>query len=555
MIIYVRLVTLLTGFFMVGCPVLAQKQRPNILLIMADDLGFSDLGCYGSEIKTPNLDRLAKGGVRLTQFYNTGRCCPSRASLLTGLYPHQAGVGAMNYSAVPSLPAYQGYLSEHSVTIAEVLKTQGYRTYMSGKWHVGDAKAHWPQQRGFDQYFGPTIGGGSYFEPLKPYTNLKVEVSKMVSDNQEWFPTPGKPFYMTTALTDSALTYLDKPHGADSPFFLYLAYTAPHWPLHALPEDIARYRGRYEQGWDKLRQERYQRQQQLGIIDKKWPLSPRYSEQVPAWDSVPAPEKARWTDRMTVYAAMIDRMDREIGRVLDKLKATGADRNTLILFLSDNGGCHEEVYKWGHIINDQSGPTGQTTSFDSYGYPWANVSNTPFRLFKHWTGEGGISSPLIAYFPPGIAAGQLIHQPAHITDLLATCADYAGARYPQTYHGNRIQPTVGVSLRPVLAGLTNKNSNAIDRPIFWEHEGNRAVRVGKWKLMSTYRNGADGPWELYDMAADRTELADVSSRYPAIVNRLKTRYQTWANLVGVRSPTELDALRQAMAKPADEPKK
>jgi arylsulfatase len=508
---------------------------------MADDLGYSDLGCYGSEIHTPNLDSLARGGLRLTQFYNAARCCPSRASLLTGLYPHQAGMGDMTYNAVPALPAYQGYLSKNCVTIAEVLKQSGYRTYMAGKWHVGDAENQWPQQRGFDKYFGLIDGASNYFRPMEHFFHDNSAL-KMVSENR-LYQTTDTNFYMTTAITDHAIDFLTAHNNPKDPFFLYLAYTAPHWPLHALPEDIKKYRGRYAKGWDALRQERYQKMRELGIIRPEWALSPRFAEKIPAWDSLTPLEKDTWELRMAVYAAMVDRMDQEIGRIFARVRAMEGGENTLIIFLSDNGGCHEEVYKWDFITHDRSGKTGEANSFEGYGFPWANASNTPFQLFKHWTREGGIATPFIAHYPGVIAANQLgSQQPAHIIDLMTTCVDYARASYPQAYQGNRIQPMEGVSLRPVFERKPWKGHDAL----FWEHESNRAVRKGPWKLVSTYHPERDAhdAWALYNLDKDRTELVDVSKKYPKVVKRLSTLYADWAKKTGVRSAKELESLRK-----------
>jgi arylsulfatase len=328
--------------------------------------------------------------------------------------------------------------------------------------------------------------------------------------------------------------------------------------LHALPEDIQKYRGKYRKGWDRLRQQRYQRMQQLGIIDAKWPLSPRYAEKVPAWETLSDDEKDRWDQRMAVYAAMVDRMDQGIGRILAQLKASGADQNTLILFLSDNGGCHEEVYNWPGsaqeqaskqgplIVHDRSGETGGPQSFDGYGYPWANASNTPFQLFKHWTREGGISSPFIAWFPSGIKAGQIYHQPAHIIDLMATCVDYASGKYPGSFNGQAIQPTEGVSLRPLLESKAWKGHDAL----YWAHEGNRAIRQGKWKLVSTNTATGNGTWALYDLDKDRTEMTDLAAQYPKVVRKLRALHEQWEKRIGVLPEAELEQIRKAHSRGA-----
>ncbi|MFN4258282.1 MAG: arylsulfatase [Gemmataceae bacterium] len=487
-------------------PALA-AERPNIIVIMADDMGFSDLGCYGAEIQTPHLDRLAAGGLRFTQFYNTARCCPTRAALLTGLYQHQAGIGHMvgNYG----IPAYQGYLNDRCVTIAEVLKPAGYRTLMAGKWHVGENRPHWPTDRGFDRYFGLISGASNYFR-------LDAD-RKMALDDQPYTP-PDDDFYMTNAFTDYALKFLAETRQQNQPFFLYVSYTAPHWPLHALPEDIAKYRGKYKEGWDVLRQQRHQRMVKMGLVDAKWPLTPR-DPQAPAWDKV---KDAEMRDlKMAVYAAQIDNMDQNIGRIQAKLKELNIENNTLILFLADNGGCAEEINRGKPGV-----PPGPADSFLSYGLPWANASNTPFRLYKHWVHEGGIATPLIAYWPEVITkGGGLTHQPGHVIDIMATCLDVTGAEYPKTFKDKPITPLEGKSLLPILQGKQRAGHEAI----FWEHEGNRAVRQGKWKLVARHRQ----PWELYDLNADRTEMNNLAAKHPEKVQEMASLYDQWAQRAGV----------------------
>jgi arylsulfatase len=492
----------------------SSDQRPNIILIMADDMGFSDLRCYGSEIDTPNLDRLAAGGVRFTQFYNAARCCPTRASLLTGLYPHQAGVGEMirDLGTAP----YQGYLNTQCVTIAEALKGAGYRTYMSGKWHVGEEPPYWPRKRGFDRYFGLISGGSSYFELLEQPNRKRL----MAIDDTPYKPQ-GDDFYMTDAFSDYAVQFIAQHNPADGPFFLYLPYTAPHWPLHALPEDIAKYEGAYMKGWDVLRRERYARMVRLGIIDPKWPLSPRDPE-VPAWEDVE--DKAHWDRLMAVYAAMIDRMDQGIGRVLAELEAVGAYDNTLILFLADNGGCAESIE--GRRLNQPGTLPGERGSYVAYKRPWANASDTPFRMFKKWAHEGGIATPLIAHWPAGIEARDgITHEVGHLIDIMPTCLDVARAEYPASFNGNTITRLEGKSLLPVLEGGSRKRHETL----YWEHIGNRAVRHGKWKLVA----GIAGDWELYDMEADRTELHDLATEYPEKAKEISDLHEKWAWRCGV----------------------
>jgi len=526
-------------------------SRPNIVLIMADDMGFSDLGCYGGEIHTPNLDRLAANGVRFTQFYNTARCCPSRASLMTGLYAHQTGVGHMmgDYG----VEGYRGDLNDRCVTIAEVLRQSGYATYMCGKWHVtntvghwtGDdkltSKHNWPRQRGFDRFYGTIAGGGSYFDPVA-----------LVRDNMPIEPETDN-YYYTDAISDNAVRFINDhvQYRPKEPFFCYVAYTAPHWPLHALPEDIARYRGRYDRGWDNLRAERYRRMLEMGVIGSECKLTPRDAK-APPWEE--AEDKEWQVRRMEVYAAQVDRMDQGIGRIVHCLTEIGELDNTLILFLSDNGGCAEELGPFSRSLsrsrtktrdgrpirggnNDHSIMPGPADTYQSYGLPWANASNTPFRRYKHWVHEGGIATPLIAHWPHGISGrDRFCNQPGHVIDIMATCLDIAKARYPAEYNGQKIVPTEGKSLRPVFEGRTRQGHDAI----FWEHEGNRAVRRGKWKLVSQY----PGNWELYDIETDRSELNDLAAKYPAIVNELSAAYNRWAERCHVEPWDELMRLRR-----------
>ena len=485
----------------------AKALWPNIILIMADDMGFSDIGCYGGEIATPNIDRLAAGGLRFTQFYNTARCCPTRASLLTGLYAHQAGVGHMVGNK--GIPPYQGYLNEQCVTIAEALGPAGYHTLMSGKWHVGEQRPHWPCDRGFDRYYGLISGGSNYW---------RLDPGRRFARDNEPAKPEGDDFFMTDAFSDNAVAMLDEVGRDPKPFFLYVPYTAPHWPLHAHPEDIARYKGKYLKGWDALRQERHARMKRMGIVDKTWPLTPRDSR-APAWESVKDREMRDL--KMAVYAAQIDRMDAGLGRILKKVKELGKEENTLVLFLADNGGCAEEINR-----GKKGVPPGPADSFLSYGLPWANASNTPFRLYKHWVHEGGISTPLVAYWPKVIKKGGAItHEVGHLIDIMATCCDVAGAEYPKIHEGKPITPCEGKSLLPIFQAGRRQGHEAI----YWEHEGNRAVRMGKWKLVSR----RPGKWELYDMEADRTELEDLAARHPDAVKKMTAVYEAWAKRCGV----------------------
>jgi arylsulfatase A-like enzyme len=492
-------------------------KRPNIILIMADDLGYSDIGCYGSEINTPNLDSLAREGLRLTHFYNTARCCPTRAALLTGLYQHQAGIGHMVENRGD--PSYQGFLNDKCVTIAEAMRQGGYRTAMSGKWHVGEERPHWPTDRGFERYFGLISGATNYF---------KIDEGRGMALGDQPYKPPERGFYITDAFTDNALKQIDEFANGSEPYFLYLAYTAPHWPLHAPEEDVARYEGKYMKGWDELRRERHARMMKLGVVDKRWPLTERDAS-APAWETVP--DKKDRDRKMAVYAAQIDRMDQNIGRVLRKVRDLGQEENTLIIFLADNGGCAEEIDR-----GEKNARAGTPSSYVSYGLPWANASNTPFRLYKHWVHEGGISSPFIARWPAGIKQrGTITPQPAHLIDIMATCLGVAGIEYPKTYNGKQVTPLEGKSLQPILEGKQRRGHDAI----YWEHEGNRAVRQGNWKLVSRYR----GAWELYDLEADRTELHNLAPSRSGRVQRMSAMYNAWAARAGVIPWSELQKPR------------
>ncbi len=494
-----------------------EHKRPNIVLIMADDMGYSDIGCYGGEIHTPNLDNLARNGLRFTQFYNTARCCPTRAALLTGLYQHQAGIGHMVQDK--GHPAYQGYLNDRCVTIAEALKTAGYNTLMSGKWHVGEERPHWPVDRGFDKHYGLISGAANYFDISK--TKAADAKRTMAIDDKPFTPKPGK-FYMTDAFSENAVKFIDSFGKREEPFFLYLAYTAPHWPLHAWPEDIAKYKGKYMKGWDRLRKERYKRMIEMGLVNRNWKMTPRDPE---TWPWAEEKNKELMDLKMAIYAAQIDSMDQGIGRVVSTLKKTGCLDNTLIFFLADNGGCAEGG-PTGFDRRENGLPPGGVDSYMSYGLSWANASNTPYRRYKHWVHEGGIATPLIVHWPAGIKAhNELRDQPGHLIDIMATSLDVAGAEYPGEYKGRKLIPLEGRSLLPAF-----ENKPIEREALYWEHEGNRAVRKGKWKLVSKYPND----WELYDLQADRTELNNLAQKYPQKVKQLKALYESWAKRCGVQ---------------------
>ncbi len=526
-----------------------QDERPNIILIMSDDMGFSDIGCYGGEINTPTLDHLAAGGLRFTQFYNTSRCCPTRASLLTGLYPHQAGVGWMMTDR--GYDGYRGDLNRNCRTIAEALRPAGYSTYMAGKWHVtphvapDGEKNNWPLQRGFDRFYGTIHGAGSFYDP-NSLTRDNTQISPAA--DPEYKPDQ---YYYTNAISDHAVRFIreHEASAADKPFFLYVAYTAAHWPMHALEKDVAKYRGKYDAGYSAIRKARLARAQSLGLIDSSWQMT----DQAENWDEVANRE---WEIRcMEVYAAMVDSMDQGIGRIVETLRTADELDNTLIFFLQDNGGCAEGLGRKprGGLLTRPDKPTlpampvdelqtqmippqsragyptvmgpgampGPDGTYIAYGRGWANVSNTPFREYKHWVHEGGISTPLIAHWPAQLKrAGELEHQPGHLIDIMATCVDVAEAHYPRQVGQQKIKPLAGTSLAPAFA---NKELNR-GGPIFWEHEGNRAIRDGKWKLVAKENR----PWELYDMAADRTETNDLASLNSELAQGLAAKWDAWA---------------------------
>lgn len=497
-------------------------QKPNIVVILVDDMGYSDIGCYGGEIHTPHLDKLAQEGVRFTQFHNTARCCPSRAALLTGLYPHQAGVGHMTDERDgpdgKPLPGYSGRLNDHCVTIAEALKADGYFTAMTGKWHVGQNYGVTPWGRGFDRTL--TSASGGFYFPGDPTGGPLYLNGKDIGRNGD--PLPAQ-WYSTDLWTDYGLKFVDEARAVRKPFFLYVAHNAPHFPLHAPPADIARQRGKYMAGWDKLREARYKRQIQMGLIDKSWPLSPRLPA-VPAWDSLTPVQQERYDHIMAIYDAVVEHMDQAVGRLVDGLKQRGELDNTLLLFLSDNGGNAESGVP-GRL---EGANPGGPRSVVFVGQSWATLNNTPFVRYKHYTDEGGIATPLIAHWPQGIPAarnGKLEAQPGHIIDIMATCLDVAGAAYPKEFNGKPITPLEGVSLRPALNGV----NLARKQPIFWEHEGNRAVLDGSWKLVALYGQ----EWRLYDTALDRTEQHDLADAQPARVKSLASTWAQWAKRANV----------------------
>ncbi|MBN1901905.1 arylsulfatase [Candidatus Sumerlaeota bacterium] len=523
----------------------APPKRPNIILILSDDMGWSDLGCFGGEMRTPNLDSLARNGLRYTQFYNFSRCCPTRACLLTGLYSHQAGMGHMTVDW--GYEGYRGDLNNRCVTIAEVLREAGYANYAIGKWHVTRynkpslSTHNWPLQRGFDKYYGLIWGMSSFYDPAICRGN-----NYYTCENEPGYKSDE--FYFTDALSDNAVEFL-KQHekeAPDKPFFMYVAYTAAHFPMHALEKDIAKYKGKFDAGYDALRKQRIERLKNMGLIDPKWQPSPTDMK----WEEV---QNREWELRcMEVYAAMIDNMDQGIGRIMAELKRQDKFDDTLIFFLQDNGACGRDVGRkpdknlpknlrplrpdelpsGAHPRQTRDGRPvrhgpdvmpGGPDSFIAYGQGWANVSNTPFRGYKRQTYEGGIATPLIAHWPKGISESRgnaLVNEPAHLIDIMATLVDIAGAKYPEEYKENKIIPMQGISLVPSFEG------KSLDRkePLFWEHHGNRAIREGKWKLVADFGM----PWELYDMETDRTEMNNLAEKYREKAKELEAKWDAWA---------------------------
>ena len=493
-----------------------QAARPNIVLIMVDDMGFADIGPYGSEIPTPHLDALAEGGVKFSQFYNTGRCCPTRASLLTGLYSHLAGIGWMTNDQ--GLPGYRGRLNDRCVTIAEALRPAGYFTVMTGKWHVGFNHGVTPSQRGFDRSLNLPAGGLHFNNQTGPKggTKLYLNGQEVSRDDPRFAP----PWYGSDLWTEQGIQFVDEALEKDQPFFWYLAHVAPHFPCMAPEATIAKYRGKYQRGWDQLREDRLAQQVKLGLIDPQWKMETRPAE-IPAWDSLAKEEQERYDDMMAIYAAMIEEVDKNIGKLVDALRARQALDNTLILFLSDNGGNAEAGIKGKYRGENPGDPHSDVF----IGRCWAHLNNTPFRWYKHYNHEGGIATPLIAHWPAAIKPqsdkNAWITTPTHVVDLMATCVDLAQATYPATRGAQPITPLSGQSLKPLLLG----EAGFAERPLYWEHEGNAAIRVGNRKLV---RRGIQGKWELFDMQQDRTEQHNLADTRPGEVTKLRRQWLDWA---------------------------
>lgn len=529
----------------------SENTRPNIVLIMADDLGYSDLGCYGGEIQTPNIDWLAKNGLRFTQFYNTSRCCPTRASLLTGLYNQQAGIGNMTIDE--HLPGYRGHLTKNTVTLAELLKKAGYHTAMAGKWHVSNtptqptkaAQLDWlnhqafhpyfspveqyPTNKGFEKFYGTIWGVVDYFDPFS-----------LVYGTQPVKNVP-EDYYHTDAINDSAAAFIRQFSKDDQPFFVYVAENAPHWPVMALPEDIAKYKDTYKAGWEAVREARYQKMVDLGLVDPATTkLSGRWHPKL-TWANNP---DSAWDARvMAVHAAMVDRMDQGIGRIIEALKETGELDNTLILFLSDNGASPEICANFGPGF-DRPGETregekivyaknkavmpGPENVYASIGPRWANVANTPYRYWKAWSYEGGVRTPMIAFWPEGITAkkGSVVQDVVgHVMDFMPTFIQLADARYPKEYKGNEITPMEGISLVPAFKGEKTEA-----RTLFNAHHGGRYVRTGHLKMVS--RNG-DTTWSLYDLQKDGSETNNIVKQHPQQKKTMDSLWRAWADKVHV----------------------
>ena len=525
----------LRGFAFAENEASAAPKQPNFVFILADDMGFSDVGCYGSEIETPHIDALARGGLRFSDFHNSPRCCPSRAALLTGLYSHQAGMGMMTSDAGRyPYPAYCGDLSEGCVTIAEALRAGGYTTLMTGKWHLtplSAGKHNYPLQRGFDRYYGIINGAASYFDPASLTDgNDAIEVARADED-----------YYLTDAIGDRAARMIEDTAKEQKPFFLYAAFTAGHWPLMAPEKEIAKYKGRYSKGWDALRAERDRRQLAMGLVRPEWGLTAR-DPRVPAWDLA---SFHAWEERrMEVYAAQIDSLDQNVGKIVSALSRAGALENTIICFMSDNGGNFEEMgrvregaqrpafmpyrTRYGEPVvpgNDPAIMPGPATTYASYGIPWGNVSNTPFRLYKHYAHEGGIATPFIVHWPRGLRNRGIAHAIGHEIDVMPTFLEAAGVRYPaRSKNGSAPPPLEGRSLLPVFAG-----GQIAERSLFWEHEGNSAVRE---EVEAGF--AVPGCVGAYDMENDRTERHDLVDQQPDRVRKMAGDYAAWAQRVGVQ---------------------
>lgn len=502
---------------------LAAEERPHVVLILCDDLGYSDLGCYGGEIQTPNLDRLAAEGMRFTQFYNCAVCVTTRSALLTGLYPRQ--------TRPPRLRT-------NMITLGEALRKAGYATALTGKWHLGSESPRRPIDRGFDEYYGVLSGCCNYFDPAKqdpvfynggsfrPFAHNKKRITK--------FPDG---FYTTDAFTDHAIETIQRFAKGGKPFFVHLCYTAPHFPLHAFPDDIARYRGKYSDGYLAMRERRHKRQAELGLFTSLPRLSApenkkgdyRYDYDVPDWEKLSPQERKREEARMETYAAMVDRLDRGIGRVLKALDEAGVSDNTVVMFLSDNGGCaswpsSRKGQEEGFNAYNEGIPVGDGRGYEFVGKGWGWAQNAPFRQFKTWCYEGGIATPLIVRWPGKVAAGSLTHQVGHIIDFMPTLLELAGSDYPREFNGNTILPLEGKSLLPIFHGKQRDGHDSLS----WELYGNRAIRQGDWKLVW---GASEKRWELYHLKSDRSETNNLAAQFPERVIQMARDWEAWQERV------------------------
>jgi len=518
-----------------------QKRRPNIVIIMADDMGFSDAGCFGGEIQTPNLDKLAANGLRFTQFYNCARCCPTRASLMTGQYPHKVGLARNGQS-----------LTRNGITIAEALKQAGYNTAMAGKWHLSrtntlkDSKLHqkwldnqhdpghpfapletYPVKRGFDKHYGVIWGVINFFDPFS-----LVEGTKTVENVPD-------DYYFTDAINEKSVQYIREFGKSENPFFLYVAHCAPHWPLHARPEDIAKYKDTYKDGWEKLRHDRYERMIEMGLFKKENTALPPIQDRGRNWAQLSEQEKSFESSKMAVHAAMVDRVDQSIGKIIEALKQTQQLDNTVIFFLSDNGASPEIMYSPGYDRSSQTrdgrkiryegiSKPGSETTYTCIGAPWASASNTPFRYWKKESFEGGCHTPLIVHWPErlGTKPGSITTQVGHVIDIMPTCLELAGAEYPDSYNGHALTPLDGKTLMPILRGRQREGHERL----FFEHMGGRAVIERDFKLVALEKR----PWELYNLSRDRTEMENLAASNPESVRNMSSRWQNWAASVGLK---------------------
>lgn len=481
-------------------------KRPNIVLVMLDDVGYSDYGCFGGEIATPNIDRLAAEGIFFTQFYNNAVCVPTRAALITGLYPRYSG---QNRSIA---------LSNRMVTIAEVLRDAGYRTSLSGKWHLGREAPHHPLDRGFEVYYGLLDGCCNHHDPSIRDPQFEGGRKRVWADGRRTVTEFADDFYSTDAITDHALSQMESFHESDKPFFVHICYTAAHSPLHAKPSDIAKYRGRYASGWESLRRTRFQQQQRLGIVERSWPLSIGEPE-LTAWKNEPLKE---WNENlMAVYAAMVDCIDQNIGRVMDKLTTLGVAQNTIVMVLNDNGGCAEQAGG-----DDPTNVAGPAEHYVSCGAGWAHAQNTPWRRYKAWCHEGGIATPLIVRWPQVVSKGKRTNRVGHVMDIMPTLLEAAGAAFPLLRADEPTIPIEGVSLLPTFR---SQAQDVHSRELYWAWQDNRAIRAGDWKLVWDQEVGR---WELYDFATDRVESKDLAGQQPQRVAELAARWQTWAEKTG-----------------------